>query len=261
MQHRFALVVLTACVTAAAVASAAAQGQVCDERLRPEALSSFGYSIREPEVRCEGLYESSVRAPGLEVVSFLYERPKLNLEEHDRIQVIAPDVSELVAEAVRVRAVALPLKTYYRMDAVMSAQGPLMWPVNDVLGPAGLVPEQIGVFGWVGDEINKVFVPLRLLAADDLATTAAEQSDAQATSPELLVRLANDAETVLWRHKEGQRTSEWTPAAPGAVPAGRTVGLLLPPGPPAQLQIDVVAKRPDSDEWSTLRLEVVRPGT
>ena len=49
-------------------------------------------------------------------------------------------------------------------------------------------------------------------------------------------------------------------AAQGDVAAGRTVGLALPPGPATRLQIDVIAKRPDDDEWSSLRLEVVRPG-
>ena len=143
-----------------------------------------------------------MRAPGLEVVSFLYEGPRFDPAEHDRIRVIAPAVGELVSEPVRVRAVALPLKTYYRMDAVLPEEGPLIWPLKDVLAPAGLVAEQIGVFGWSGSEIDKVFVPVRLLAADDVAGAGSEQGGEQAPSAELLVRLANDAEKVLWRYKE-----------------------------------------------------------
>jgi hypothetical protein len=258
VRHRFGSALLIAYATAAVV-PAGAYGQVCDERLRPEPRSGFGYTIREPDVRCEGLYESSVRAPGLEVVSFLYERPRFDPSEHDSVQVIAPEISELVTEPVRVRAVALPLKTYYRMDAVLPDEGPLIWPVRDVLGPAGLAAEQIGVFGWSGSEIDKVFVPVRLVAADDLAPEA-EPGGQRPPAPELLVRLANDAEKVLWRYKEAQKTSEWMAAAQGEVAAGRTVGLALPPGPATRLQIDVIAKRPDDDEWSSLRLEVVRPG-
>jgi hypothetical protein len=237
-----------------------ALGQVCDQRLRAEAQGGIGYSLREPDVRCEGLYESSVRAPGLEVVSLLYERPRFDLEQHDRILVVAPDISGFVADPVKVRAVALPLKTYYRMDAVMPERGPLIWPVKDVLGPAGFATEQIGVFGWVGDEVDKLFVPLWVLPADHVPVGDGEQSGVQTASPELLVRLANDAETVLWRYQENEKTSEWAIVGGGTVSAGRTVRLLLPPGPAGQLQIDVVAKRPDSDDWSTLRLDVVRPG-
>jgi hypothetical protein len=240
----------------AAVTSAGAHVQVCDQRLRPEPSSGFGYALREADVRCEGLYESSVRAPGLEVVSFLYERPRFELEDQHSMKVIAPDVPDFLAEAVKVRAVALPLKTYYRMDAVMPERGALVWPVDEVLGPARFSAEQIGVFGWVGDEADKLLVPLWVLAADDVRAVDAERG----TSPDLLVRLANDAETVLWRYREGQKTSEWLSGAPGAVAAGRTVRLSLPPGPPARLGVDVVAKRPDSDEWSTLRLDVIRPG-
>jgi hypothetical protein len=258
VRHRFGSALLIAYATAAVV-SAGAYGQVCDERLRPESQSGFGYTIREPDVRCEGLYESSVRAPGLEVVSFLYERPRFDPAEHDSVQVIAPEVPELVTEPVRVRAVALPLKTYYRMDAVLPDEGSLIWPVRDVLGPAGLAAEQIGVFGWSGSEIDKVFVPVRLVAADSLAPEA-EAGIGRPLAPELLVRLANDAEKVLWRYKEAQTASEWMAAAQGEVAAGRTVGLALPPGPATRLQIDVIAKRPDDDEWSSLRLEVVRPG-
>jgi hypothetical protein len=148
------------------------------------------------------------------------------------------------------------LKTYYRMDAVLPEDGPLIWPVRDVLGPAGLAAEQIGVFGWSGSEIEKVFVPVRLRAAGPAESERGERPPA----PELLVRLANDAEKVLWRYKEAEKTSEWMAAAQGEVAAGRTVGLALPPGPATRLQIDVIAKRPDDDEWSSLRLEVVRPG-
>jgi hypothetical protein len=259
VRHRFGAALVIAYATAVA-APAGAYGQVCDERLRPEPQSGFGYAIREPDVRCEGLYESSVRAPGLEVVSFLYERPRFDPAEHGSVQVIAPEVPELVAEPVRVRAVALPLKTYYRMDAVLPADGPLIWPVRDVLGPAGLAAEQIGVFGWSGSEIDKVFVPVRLRAADQRAPAASDPGAERAPSPQLLVRLANDAEKVLWRYKEAETTSDWMAAAQGEVAAGRTVGLSLPPGPATRLQIDVIAKRPDNDEWSSLRLEVVRPG-
>lgn len=259
MRHRFGFALLIAYATATIV-PAGAYGQVCDERLRPESLSGFGYAIREPDVRCEGLYESSVRAPGLEVVSFLYERPRFDPAEHEGVQVIAPEISGLVTGPLRVRAVALPLKTYYRMDAVLPAEGSLIWPVKDVLAPAGLAAEQIGVFGWSGSEIDKVFVPVRLAAADDLVPAGPEPGGARAPAPELRVRLANDAEKVLWRYKEAEKTSDWMAAAQGEVAAGRTIGLALPPGPAMRLQIDVIAKRPDGDEWSSLRLEVVRPG-
>ena len=261
MGRGFRPLLLVAWTAQAVVGSAGALAQVCDERLRPEPSSGFGYALREADVRCEGLYESSVRAPGLEVVSFLYERLRFELGDQRTMKVVAPDSSGLLAEPVKVRAVALPLKTYYRMDAVIPESGALVWPVDEVLGPARFSAEQIGVFGWIGDEADRVLVPLRVLAADDAQAGALEPGGGPGAPPDLLVRLANDAETVLWRYREGQETSAWLSGADGAVAAGRTVRLSLPPGPPAQLRVEVMAKRPDSDEWSSLRLDVIRPGT
>jgi hypothetical protein len=244
----------------ALIASSSAHAQVCDERLLPQDQGGFGYTIREPEIRCEGLYESSVRAPSLEVVSYLYDTPRFDLSPQETIQVVAPANPADTAGLVRVRAVALPLKTYYRMDAVLPRGEALNWPVRDVLGPAGLTVDQIGVFGWSGSEADKVFIPVRLELEDGQAAGEGPREAGQSPSPRLSIRLSSDAEKVLWRYKEGETLSDPALAAPGAVMAGRVVSFAVPPGPAVTLQVDVFAKPPDSDDWSALRLKIFRPG-
>jgi hypothetical protein len=245
---RLAGVLVLAAVSAAGAQDAGAP-EVCD-RLRPVS-SVLGYKVREPSVRCEGLYESAVRAVGLEVVGLMKGEIVPDLAEHAEVEIVGPDPSDLPAGAgpVRVRAVALPLKAYYRMDGVLDARSSLAWPIAEVVRPAGLEPKQIGLFGWIGDETAKIFVPVGVRAAGE--------GDA-GEDLRLYIRVTSDAETLYWRVREGGAESEWTPAAGGRVRSGQTVMVTLPPGPEAVIGVDVTAKPVDSDEWTSLRFDALR---
>ena len=241
-------------LTLAAAGSAGAQQgapeEVCD-RLRPVS-NTLGYQVREPSVRCEGLYELTVRAVGLEVVGLLVGNIVPHIAEHTEVEIFgpAPDVlPEGIIGPVRVRAVALPLKAYYRMDGVLDARSRLLWPIAEVVGPAGLDSEHIGIFGWIGEETDKVYVPVGVRTP----ANAGGVGDLR-----LHVRVTSEAEKVFWRVREDGTESEWMPAANGRVRSGQTVAVTLPPGPEVLIGIDVTAKPMNSDEWTSLRLEVLR---
>lgn len=238
----------------AAMAAVGAQpgslGEVCD-RLRPVS-NALGYQVREPSVRCEGLYESTVRAVGLEVVGLLAGAIVPDLAEQTKVEIFGPAPGVLpdgITGPVRVRAVALPLKAYYRMDGVLDEHSSLAWPIGEVVGPAGLDSGQIGLFGWIGDETDKIFVPVGVRTAADAGAV---------DELRLFVRVTSDAEKVFWRVREGGAETEWMPAANGRVRSGQTVVVVLPPGPEAVIGVDVTAKPVDSDDWSSLRFDVLR---
>ncbi|MBL26195.1 MAG: hypothetical protein CMM50_01400 [Rhodospirillaceae bacterium] len=238
-----------------ATAPVAAVADVCD-RLQPVS-TALGYQVREPDVRCEGLYESTVRAIGIEVVGFLLAPVRFDAELEAEVEIASADLSNLETPPegpLRVRAVALPLKTYYRMDAVLGPDGTMAWPLAEVIRPAGLKDDQIGIYGWFGEETDKTFVPVRVLSA------TAESSEMPEPSPQLrlYLRVTSDAERLLWRYGDDGTVSEWLPAAEGRVRAGQTAAVALPPGPTALLRIDVTAKPEGSDDWTSLRFDLVR---
>lgn len=242
----------------AVTASTGATANVCD-RLQPVS-TALGYQMREPEVRCEGLYESTVRAIGIEVVGFFSRPLRFDAAEEAAVKIVSPDLSvlELPPEGpVRVRAVALPLKTYYRMDAILGSDGTMTWPLAEVIGPAGLDDDQIGLYGWFGEETDKTFVPVHVVSA---AAEPAKGEEPRSSDLRLYLRLTSDAERLLWRYTENDAVSEWLPAAAGRVRAGQTAVVLLPDGPTALMRIDVAAKPEASDDWTSLRFDLVRTG-
>jgi len=226
----------------------------CDERLAP-IPGSMGYQKRTTVPRCEGMYQSPVRAISLDVVSFLLGRLAFDLERDPQLIIVVPNASNLIGEAVHIRATGLPLKTYYRMDAAVAPGGQMPWPIQEVLKPLQLGPNRIGLFGWLGDETDKTYVPL-IVNAEGAAVPSGEAAELKLRSPV-------DLERVLWRSRHEDLTaseSSWQQIGTGLVRAGRTITVKLPPGPPAKLRVEFSAKRANMDDWLTFILFVIRTG-
>src|SRR2546423_7628077 len=112
--------------------------------LPPLQASQSGYQKRGD--RCEGLYVANVGAHSLAATSFSLGKLRFDLSPMVRLRVSAPGQTL----PVNVRAVAIPPKTYYRMDAVLPAGAFVVWPVRDVLLPENLSETRIGIFAWKG---------------------------------------------------------------------------------------------------------------
>src|SRR5687768_5596956 len=104
----FFLFLIFACFVAWPAAQAG-QSDPCDPQLRPLA-GHMGYIWRGD--RCEGLYLSPVAADDLELVSLVQGKLHFDLQPKTRLQVSAPPIADLAHGPVRIRAVALPLRTY-----------------------------------------------------------------------------------------------------------------------------------------------------
>ena len=228
-----------------------AQEDSCDGSLKPE-TGQYGYSLRTPHNLCEGLYISQVSGR-LQIVSLF--RGELDLHsEHKTVRVSAPGFKELPTSNIRVRAVAIPLNTYYRMDAVITERAPLIWSLDDVVKPIGLNPNQIGIYGWVENDAGRVFVPL-----DVFPDGSKDPKGSANRLSTLVVRPAVDIEKLAWRSSlnKSDEFSEWQPYNGDTIRAGQPVSLVLPRGPTALLQLEIAAK-PPNDTWRTLNLRVLR---
>ena len=135
------------------------QAQKCDALV--PAQGQIEYRWREN--RCEGFYRSNVSSGDLELVSLLVGRLTGDIAKNAQLEIVAPNIQRSLGGPIHVRAVAIPPRTYYRMDAVLNPGTPLSWPVGDVLAPSQLSVDRIGVFGWVDASPERVFVPLRVV--------------------------------------------------------------------------------------------------
>jgi hypothetical protein len=221
---------------------ASAQNNPCDRLLQP-IPGHTGYVLRSG--RCEGLYISSVSAASLELISLLRGKLRYALQPNVRLLLSAPEVADIAPGPVRVRAIARPLRTYYRMDAVLPTTRQMAWPVDDVLLPLNLSAERIGVFGWLQRGAEKIFIPLRV----------AQPGDVTPEGPvELLVRATAAIERLVWRTFG---SLPWQEAAT-QVAEGQPVSILLPEGPRMVVRLEVKAKVANSADWLNLPLPVLR---
>jgi hypothetical protein len=245
-------VLAAACsIPAALGAEAIRQPENCDALV--PAQGQIEYRWRQN--RCEGFYRSNVSSGDLELVSLLVGRLTGETASKSPLEIAAPALQSPLVGPVKIRAVAIPPRTYYRMDATVTPGGRLSWPAGEVLGPAQLSLDHLGVFGWIDASPERVFVPLRV-GPGGQAARAGE-------AIELRVRSASATDWVRWRaHIDGappQDLPEWQEASRGQ-DAWKPVTVALPAGSAAILRVDVRAKPQNSDQTQLLSVRVARPG-
>jgi hypothetical protein len=87
------------------------------------------------------LYGADVGSRSIDVISFTSGNLSYDLNSNLPLQVAISSQSPMV----HIRAVAIPPKTYYRMDAVLRNGTVLVWPFADVLKPEYLTDSRIGI--------------------------------------------------------------------------------------------------------------------
>jgi hypothetical protein len=227
-------------------------GAICDNLT--SAKGKYGYQPRTKQGvnRCEGFYISTISAKSLEMVSLLKGPAKFSLQDNTIIDV-SSDVSNLVTGDIHIRAVAKPVRTYYRMDATLQQGELLEWPAGEVLVPNKLSLEKLGILGWIESEEHKIFVPLKVKqkGENDISNDI-----------NLTVRARVDYEKIIYRVsktiQEGQEeTSEWEKIA-DSLYAGRSLTFKIPSGDNAILEVEIAAIQQNTGGWSKLSLKVLR---
>ena len=162
---RLAAACLALAVSASALALTAQETSVadpCDPKLVRPAKDPLGYGRRGE--RCEGVYVQEVAgSAGLLVASLTEAFEQFDIAPGDKLRL---GWSAVGAPAVRLRAVALRRRLYYRMDTERPRGSTMFeWP-TDVLASLKIGPQEIGLVGWtqqqVGDRTEDVYLPLRV---------------------------------------------------------------------------------------------------
>ena len=252
---RYALCVVVAlCVSWLATPAALAQGQLCSDL--QAVPGPMGYQHRSVPARCEGLYQSPVAGESLEFLSFVRGSIRYDLRTDKVLVVAVPDVSQLEANEVRIRARALPLGTYYRLDTNVATAKAFDWPMNAVIAPARLSADSLGVIGWIEKGGTKIYVPVSVLP------------QGQSPAPQLpviaLLRSPLDIEEVRWRLWATGTTDRSPPwqvlggETRHTIRAGEPIRLSLDASSPL-LNLEIAAKTANSDGWLKILLRVFIP--
>jgi len=218
----------------------AAYSQPCDPDISPVASPAVAYAPRGN--RCEGFYRSQVAAKNIDVVGLTRGKFDFKWKKNEIIELSSPFVK---SKPVHVRAVGIPVKTYYRMDSQIAPGKKLKWPIEDVIFPKKLYARKIGVFGWTGSEDEKLYVPL--------AKTGAENGNTN-----LYLRTSVDVDGVKWRyaHVIGGKCApfgEWQDAPKKRYRSGKPVHIVLPPGKGDMLDVEVAAMEKGTASWRLKR--------
>jgi len=244
----------------------------CDPTLKP-IDGSFGYMKRDN--RCEGFYKLPTAGGGLDIVSVL--RGKLSYSLHPAAALEIRTAATLNEnENVTVRGVSANTDGHYRMDAVISPGKALVLPLGDVIVPNKMKANEIGLFGWIGLEENKTFVPLTVLhgriSPEDNKTfvpdPVPQKRGAVADKNELyLTILTSEAlDRMDWSimkdcsdcEKCGGLVSKPSGDHPQykEYKAGEAISIKLPSDAKTNLCVFIQIRKKDSDYWPSLLVKV-----
>lgn len=253
-RHRKILLTSVSVLLALDVSFAIGQAIVfeCDPSVSPIG-GMLGYAPRKGDARCEGIYQSPANATGPEVVSVTLGRLEFDTNNDDRLAVSLPDLTGMEVGAVWIKAVALPDRTFYRMDSLLVPGETMAWPIGAVIRPWGLADTQLGVLGWLEQDGERVTIPV-------LVAPEGQQSKKAGDTVEIKLRSSVDLERIVWRSalKDGP-VSRWLPVVKGSVRGGEIITFRPPSGPVGVVRLDFSAKRKNTDDWLTLTLNLWRP--
>ena len=200
----------------------------CDPTLARATKDPLAYGRRGD--RCEGLYIKDVAGSGgLQVASFIESGTPFEIASGERLHVAWSQPGD---SAVRLRAVALQRRVYYRMDVVRDRARTFEWPA-DVLVSLRLQPRDVGVVGWVErpvrGTVEEVYVPLRLGKAAAPARTGRYVLRVMPAAE--LVELYVTLTTLDASGRETRAIQRDVPLGHGFYPAERAISIPLPPLP------------------------------
>lgn len=228
-----------------------AHSQSCDPTITSVDNYQLGYRSRED--RCEGFYRSEVGARSIEIVGLIKGNFGFKL---DRKEVVEITSSVVTNSLINVRAVGIPIKTYYRMDAQITPSQKLVWPIGDVIYPQNLSSRKIGVFGWIEGQGHKTYVPI---SAE--ANLAPAVSDARIR---LFVRTSVDVEVVKWRFSkvvngDCVKFEKWndTDSHKSLYRTGEPIRITLPSNLSGDLCFDIVAREKNRARWLKRSIRVI----
>lgn len=249
----FALTAILVMIFALGVSSGptAAQGieLECDSLIQSTS-GALGYQERSGDTRCEGAYESTVSATGLELVSATIGPIIFDAEAHDHVVIEVPELGNGDSKPVDIRSVGLPLGLYFRLDARANPGSSMRWSLTPVVRPWGLKSADLGAFGVAIIDEQRVIVPLKIARPAETTGRNAVQ---------LALRSPVDLESVWWREFKNDGAATAYQQLAETVRGGDIVRFDVPDSSAEVLHVEFAARLVNSGRDRKLRLRVYRP--
>jgi hypothetical protein len=222
----------------------------CDPLIEEHSIDNWTLKYRKRDNRCEGIYRSDVSIGVMDVVGTTVGAFHFATHDHEMLEISSPVVAN---RTINIRAVGVPLKTYYRMDAELGPDQTLKWPVGDVILRKKLSDRDIGVFGWIKGDLETVYVPIAVSSKSSPALNDGKKR--------IYLRSSVELEAVKWRATINPgniacnripdnvwRAQEWRDLKQTNYFAGRSIEIVLPPSKAEEICIQT-AGRSDSGQW------------
>lgn len=183
----------------------AASAGPCQKSLSPDPIAeSDGYRERDGGKRCEGIYTSPVAGESIEIVSLSQGHLSYDLGRSAPLFVTL-SIKPTNQATVHIRAVGIPERLYYEMDADIPVGAALTWPINEVVVRERIAAADIGVYAFhAGVGGNPVLLPVSI-----------SESGAPAASmqPLTVILRVGDVASLAWRFvPKGGAPGQFNPA-------------------------------------------------
>ncbi len=138
----------------------------------------------------------------------------------------------------------------------------LTWPLRDIIYPAKLLDTNIGIFGWIGEEQKKIYVPVTVLPTH--APLLEEDTDIH------LYFQASGAvfELVKWRSSDnvegvcsGLSERIWHDLPLPSNQHQRPFHIILPSSSSGTLCLEIAAKSQRTKTWGKKQIHVIVSST
>jgi hypothetical protein len=236
-----AILLIGAMASVLAAAEPSAVADPCDRTLSPSPVTGpDGYRQRAGGERCEGIYVSPVSGTPVELVSLT--RGRLSYDPaHPAVLSVTLDQSP-ASGGEHVRAVGVPRRLYYQMDADIVDGRAVAWPVGDVLVRRQIMPDQLGILASRKDASSDT-----VFLAVDVAPAGATPTHDQ---PIVMVLRVADVSDLKWRFvPKGQVAS--ASYAPASVKGDRAEAVLSSTDEPLMGTLEVRWSDPGSGKSGT----------
>ncbi len=242
-----------------ALAGSALAQDIKGDRKLIRAKDSTAYQLRgntdQSSKRYEGFYLTDVSSiGGLEVVSLTYGHHDYSFDATTVLKIVTPDISAKTSDPIQIRAVSIPTKTNYRMDAVSKSNDSITWPVENAF-KANLTPDKIGVYGWIEDKSKITYVPVRVAPQEGRPPSGNE--------PLILTIRSNvfvkDIKYSIFDVKEKSIVLTDSIIAKLTSP-GKPIEIIIPDSLSSELIVTVRAREFKRNNWlPVLTVEMMRP--
>ena len=118
----------------------------CDEALVPQAPHAYG--PRGDGKLCEGFYVSPVSGGALLLVALTIGPTSIPPDLADEVVIRVVGGAAAPDGRIKIRAQAYDRRTYYRLDAEITSETVLNWPMTDVVNQRPNLHGRIGILGF-----------------------------------------------------------------------------------------------------------------